>query len=146
MHAESRQPPRAHSTCIVIDDHELMLSSLALLLAGEGLTVVGEARTGSEAIRLLEEHQPDLAVLDFRLPDMSGIDVAKTARGLSTAFVLHTAEADAVVAEAALVAGVLCIVAKGSPPHRLLAAIACALAGEPYLDPSFDLSPHGSSA
>ncbi len=129
--------------CVLADDHEDMLSSLAALLEDEGFAVVGAARTAREAIQLLDEHRPDLAVLDFRLRDMTGVEVAREAArlGLATAIVIHTAEAGAALVREALDAGVLGLARKAVPPAPLLQALAAASAREIYVDPALGGSP-----
>ena len=140
---EKRSRGKGALRCVLADDHEGMLSSLTSLLEYEGFTVVGAARTAREAIQLLEAHRPDLAVLDFRLRDMTGIEVAREAArlGLSTAIVIHTAEAGPALVRAALDAGVRGVARKDVPPAPLLDAIAAAVAGEIYVDPALGGSP-----
>jgi len=57
-----------------VDDHVLIRAGLAALIAAApGLTVVGEASNGREAIALSEEHHPDVVLMDIRMPDMDGV-------------------------------------------------------------------------
>ena len=66
---------------VVIDDHNVVRAGLrALFDADEGLEVVGEAGTADEAIRRIGLETPDVAVLDVRLPDRSGLDVCRKIR------------------------------------------------------------------
>ena len=130
--------PATRRSCLLVDDHETMLSSLSSLLRHEGFVVVGEAATGAEAIRLLGLSRPDLTVVDFRLPDMTGLDVAREAARIApaTVLVLHTGETGPAIAREALAAGVRGVVLKAVPPTHLLAAISAALAGDVYVDPN----------
>jgi two-component system response regulator DevR len=65
----------------LLDDHEIVRRGIADLLAGESdVSVVGEAGTAAEALRRIPEVRPDVAVLDARLPDGSGIDVCREIR------------------------------------------------------------------
>jgi two-component system, NarL family, response regulator DevR len=65
----------------LLDDHEIMRRGIADLLEGEyGIAVVGEAGTAGEALRRIPAARPDVAVLDARLPDGSGIDVCRDIR------------------------------------------------------------------
>jgi len=78
MTAEQRAEPWR---LIIVDDHPVMLAGTAQLFADcPDLVVVGTATTGKEALQLVADLAPDLLVLDIRLPDMSGIDVARTMR------------------------------------------------------------------
>jgi two-component system response regulator DevR len=65
----------------LLDDHEIVRRGIADLLAAESdVTVVGEAATAAEALRRIPDARPDVAVLDARLPDGSGIDVCREMR------------------------------------------------------------------
>lgn len=63
---------------LLVDDHHLVRTGIANLLAGEpDLEIIGEASNAGEMIDLLKQQEPDLAVLDIALPDMSGIELAR---------------------------------------------------------------------
>jgi two-component system response regulator NreC len=63
---------------LLVDDHHLVRTGIANLLAGEpDIEVVGEASNAGEMIDLLKQQEPDMAVLDIALPDMSGIELAR---------------------------------------------------------------------
>lgn len=65
----------------LLDDHEIVRRGIADLIdAAEGVTVVGEASTAAEALRRIPALRPDVAILDARLPDGSGIDVCRQVR------------------------------------------------------------------
>ena len=64
---------------LVVDDHPLVREgTLAVIEKAEDMRVVAVAGTGYEALQLVQEQDPDIVVLDVRLPDMSGVDVART--------------------------------------------------------------------
>lgn len=63
------------TTVFLVDDHEVVRSGLAMLLESAGLSVVGEAGSVDEAMRRIPAAAPDVAVVDVRLPDGSGIDL-----------------------------------------------------------------------
>jgi DNA-binding NarL/FixJ family response regulator len=67
--------------CLIIDDNPHFAQAARSLLEHEGLTVVGTASTGSEAIELVREFQPDVVILDIDLGAESGFDVAEQLRG-----------------------------------------------------------------
>src|SRR5262249_22995521 len=59
-----------------VDDHPLLREGIAMVINNEpDMQLVAQASTGAEAIPLYREHQPDITLMDLRLPDLSGIDV-----------------------------------------------------------------------
>jgi two-component system nitrate/nitrite response regulator NarL len=126
-----------NTTCLLVDDHPAILASVAAFLKDEGLDVVATARTGGEALRVLESRSVDVAVLDQRLPDMTGVELSyalKKARP-ETAVVLYTGFSDSALLQEALDAGVGGFVLKDAPLDDLPRAIALVAAGGSYLDP-----------
>jgi len=66
---------------LVADDHAVVREGIRTVLeAGQGFDVVGEAASGDEAIALIQQHHPDVAILDLTMPTLSGIDVLKQLR------------------------------------------------------------------
>jgi DNA-binding NarL/FixJ family response regulator len=130
--------PNERTTCLLVDDHETIRSSLASLLENEGFVVVDAAGTGAEAVSKLERHRPTLAIVDYGLPDFNGLEVAREAARIApeTLLVLFTGEASMTMVRDALAAGVRGIVVKDVPPTHLMRAIDAVLAGELYVDPA----------
>ena len=63
---------------LLVDDHEVVRLGLATLLEDTpGVTVVGEAGSAREALHACERLDPDLVILDIRLPDQTGVDVCR---------------------------------------------------------------------
>lgn len=58
---------------VVADDHEVVLGGLRALFQGTEISIVGEARTGNEAVKLALQHNPDVVLLDVRMPDGDGL-------------------------------------------------------------------------
>ena len=77
-------------SCLIVDDSEEFLASATRLLSLQGVRVVGQASSGSEALRLAEMLNPDVALVDVELGDEDGIELARrlTSCGLSTHVVL----------------------------------------------------------
>ncbi len=77
-------PPGRHSTplrVVLVDDHPLALAGMQAWLArAAGIAVVGTTTQGAEALRLVAQHRPHVLVLDLRLPDLSGLEVARQVR------------------------------------------------------------------
>ena len=66
---------------VLADDHAVVRAGIrALLEAQPGLEVVGEASSGREAVEVVEQFDPDVALLDIRMPDMSGLEACREIR------------------------------------------------------------------
>ena len=122
----------AHSTVRVLlaDDHTLFRRGLAKLLADDPrITIVGEAGDGQECMRLAELLRPDVAIVDLRLPKMSGLEVAREmlARLPKVKVLIVTGvDADNQVGDA-LAAGVCGYLLKESEPEAVIAALLAAV-------------------
>lgn len=123
---------------LLVDDHEVVRLGLRSLLGSRsGLAVVGEAASGSEALRQATLLQPEVVVLDLRLPDRKGTEVCRELRELPEpphVLILSSfaEESEAVAAVRAGAAGYLLKEAGGG---ALLAAIEAVARGEAVLDP-----------
>jgi DNA-binding NarL/FixJ family response regulator len=70
--------PQAPIRLVIVDDHALVREGLRTMLAHQqSLLIVGEAATGAEGIAAVGTHQPDVVLLDIRLPDMSGLEACR---------------------------------------------------------------------
>lgn len=65
---------------LLVEDHVLVRQSIRALLESAGFTVIGEASTGTEAVRLARDLCPDVIVMDIHLPEMNGIEAARQIR------------------------------------------------------------------
>ncbi len=124
-------------TCLVADDHPVIVEALCLLLDGCGIPLAGRARQGHEALAKIETERPALAILDLHMPGLSGIEVARNAaRSVpETAIILYTAEAEIALVREALAAGVRGFVLKGAPLPDITRAIEMVVGGSVYIDP-----------
>ncbi|MFE7441110.1 DNA-binding response regulator [Streptomyces chartreusis] len=127
---------------LIADDEDLLRSALAALLAlEEDLSVVAEAATSTDAVRLAREHRPDIAVLDLEMPPTDGLRAAEEIRAeLPTQVVLVTRHARPAVLRRALTAGVRGFVPKTTPAARLAEIIRDIAAGRRYVDPDIAAS------
>jgi DNA-binding NarL/FixJ family response regulator len=128
------------STRVVLaDDHTLFRAGIRSLLSElEGVEVVGEASSGQMALQLIEEQQPDVALLDIGMAGLSGLEVvARLAAAASPVRVImlsmHASEAYVVQALRAGAAGYLL---KDADTVELGLAIKAAMRGETYLSPA----------
>ena len=97
--------PDAPTRILIADDHEVVRIGLAALLdAQDGLTVVAQAASGDEAVRMARQHRPDVVVMDIRMPNGSGIDAC---RAITSDLELLTAFADYKVPQVLRYLGVL---------------------------------------
>ncbi|MFD9410694.1 response regulator [Streptomyces sp. NPDC059989] len=126
---------------LVVDDQVLLRGSFRILVENEpGLTAVGEAGDGAEAVELARLHRPDVVLMDVRMPVMDGIEATRQICGSpETAgvrvLILTTFDLDEYV-YAALRAGAAGFLLKDAPPAEVLAAIRVVAAGDSLLAPS----------
>jgi two-component system, NarL family, response regulator DesR len=127
---------------LLADDEDLLRSALAALLElEEDLTVVAEAATSTDAVRLARQHRPDIAVLDLEMPPADGLQAAEQIRAdLSTRIVMVTRHARPAVLRRALAAGVSGFVPKTTPAARLAEIIRDVASGRRYVDPDIAAS------
>jgi DNA-binding NarL/FixJ family response regulator len=122
----------------LLDDHEVVRKGLrALLDACDDIEVIGEADTVAEALVRIPEVKPNVAILDVRLPDGSGVEVCREVRSTSPdiACVMLTSYADDEALIASIMAGAAGYVLKQVGSLDLLDTIRRAGAGESLLDP-----------
>ena len=126
------------NSIVIADDHRMFREGLRVLLEVEGFRVVGEAENGQEAIRLARQHNPQVAVLDYSMPVLNGLDAAREIQRQSpeTAVVLLTMYDDERYALEALKCAVRGFVLKHQAAADLINAIREVLQGSIYLSPS----------
>jgi len=127
-------PPRV----LLADDHVIVRQGFRALLEREGLEVVAEAANGHEAVRLAGELLPDVAVLDFAMPLLNGLDAAKEIRRRSprTRTILLTVHSEDHYVLEALQAGVHGYVVKTQAAADLVQAIREIRGNAIYLSPT----------
>ena len=129
---------RARIRLLTVDDHPLMREGIAAMIRSQAdMLLVAEAANGYEAIPRFREHQPDVTLMDLRLPDMSGIDALIAIRAefpAARVLVLTTFEGDVEI-QRALQAGARGYLLKSMPPGELLAGIREVHAGKKRIAP-----------
>jgi DNA-binding NarL/FixJ family response regulator len=131
--------PAATIRILIADDHEVVRIGLAALLdAQEGFSVVAQAASGEEAVRLARRHHPDVVVMDIRMPDGSGIEACRTITSEleGTPVVMLTSFADSDALFDAIDAGASGYVLKRVGSGELVSAVRTVAAGGSLLDPA----------
>jgi DNA-binding NarL/FixJ family response regulator len=125
------------TTCIVADDHPARVEAVAEMRSENGLSVVGRARDGEDALAKIEARQPDVALIDVRMPRLGGVEVARRALLISpkTSVILYTAYGDRALLTEALDAGARGFVLKEAPLADLARAVELVAQGGTYVDP-----------
>ena len=128
---------RAPITCLIADDHPAVVEAVADVLTENGIEVAGRARDGREAIERIEETKPQVALLDLRMPSLSGIEVARllSRSAPETAVILYTAFGDRALLIEAMDAGARGFVLKEAPLAEVVRAVELVAAGRTYVDP-----------
>lgn len=124
---------------LIVDDHEVVREGLrALLNRKEGLAVVGEAGSVEQAIAEAAKTEPDVIVMDVRLPDGSGIEACREIRQVrpQTKVIMLTSYADEDAVFASILAGAAGYLLKQTRGNALAEAIAAVMRGESLLDPA----------
>ena len=124
---------------LIVDDHPVVRDGIRGMLAGDpDLDVVGEASDGADALRLVSDLQPDVVLMDLRMPGLGGAAAIKTLAeegARAKVLVLTTYDTDADVVPA-LEAGATGYLLKDAPRDQLIRAIHAAARGESVLAPS----------
>ncbi|PWH06127.1 DNA-binding response regulator [Brachybacterium endophyticum] len=126
---------------LLVDDEQLMRAGLRMMIDGtDGITVVGEAADGQEAVTASAALDPDVVLMDIRMPGMDGIEATRRLRGTegheSPGVVMLTAfDTDTFLLDA-LRAGALSFLLKDSPPDRVVQAVHEAARGESRFSPA----------
>jgi two-component system NarL family response regulator len=120
---------------LIADDHPVVCLGLLGIINGQpDMVVVGQARTGTQAVALARKHSPDVILMDLRMPEMSGVEAIgaiRTERPGSAVIVLTTYQGDEDIRKA-IAAGAQAYLVKGMSHLKLLEAIRSVSAGNQY--------------
>jgi DNA-binding NarL/FixJ family response regulator len=125
-------------TVLLVEDHLILAESFGALLKRDPLIeVVGIASTASEAVTLARRHEPDIVLMDIRLPDGSGVEAAITIRSITkrTAFIFLTAYDSVEALGEAVEAGAAAFLPKSEASETVVEAIKRVAAGEMLIEP-----------
>ncbi|MFC0221699.1 response regulator [Nocardioides zeicaulis] len=139
---------------LLVDDDPLVRSALSLMLGGQSdIEVVGEAGDGQSGVEMVRELDPDVVLMDIRMPGMDGLEATRhihAAEAPPSVVVLTTFDADEHVVRA-VAAGADGFLLKDTPPGDIVGAIRTVAAGDAMMSPSATRSlvarlRHGSSS
>ena len=123
---------------LICDDHEVVREGLRGLISRQpGMSVVGEAGSVAESIEVAEYAEPDVVIMDVRLPDGSGVEACRAIREArpETKLIILTSYADDEALFAAIIAGASGYLLKQTRGQALVEAITAVAAGRSLLDP-----------
>jgi DNA-binding NarL/FixJ family response regulator len=130
---EKQMSDQARIRILSVDDHPLLREGIATIINNQpDMLLVSQASTGAEAIQRYREHQPDVTLMDLRLPDVSGIDAMIAIRAEfreARIIMLTTFEGDVEI-QRALEAGARGYLLKNMPPRELVEVIRQVHAGK----------------
>ncbi len=128
----------AKPTCVVADDHPPVLESISRYLDANGYRVVGRARDGEEAVKLVEAQRPSLALIDLRMPGLGGTAAIRRVVRTTpqTSCLVYSGFGDSALLTEALDAGARGFVLKEAPLETLVRALETVAGGGMYIDPA----------
>jgi DNA-binding NarL/FixJ family response regulator len=127
---------------MLADDHRMLREGLRRSMTDQGFDVIGEARDGDEAIRLAEELQPEVILMDVTMPEVDGVEATRQIRLHSPdiRIVMLTMHADQEVLAAAIRAGASGYLVKDCSTEEIASAVRMAASGETALSPQLAAS------
>jgi len=126
---------------LIVDDNSLVREGLRFMLEGAlTIKIVGEAQNGRQAIEMTESLEPDVVLLDYQLPDISGLEVTRiiASRHADVRVVGLSMHANAGLDREMLAAGASGYLLKDSDAAELIRAISMVVAGRRYIDPRIE--------
>ena len=126
-----------NASIIIADDHPLILKGLNDFLIEKQYNVISSAVNGKDAMKLIEDHEPDIAILDIRMPFLTGLEIAKKCiqKNLSTKIIIITFEKDEAIYKEAKALHIYGYVLKEFALVELEHCISSVLEGKRYFSP-----------
>jgi len=123
---------------LLVDDHRMFREGLRALLEGEGdIQVVAEAENGRDAVRLADDLEPNIVIMDISMPDLNGVEATRqiTKKRPGAEVIVLSVHSDRHFVEAALRAGAAGYLLKEAAFQELILAVRTAADGQTYLSP-----------
>lgn len=126
-------------TVVLVEDHTIVRQGLRRLLEENGIEVIGEAPDGRKGVRMARDLNPDVVVMDIKLPKLNGIDATRKIRKENphTKVIMLTIHDDEYYVNQALKAGANGYLAKETAAEVLISAIDSVMKGNRYIGPNF---------
>ena len=128
----------AGKTIIIADDHPLFLSGIRMELEKDDtLNIIAEAGDGKTALELIKKYNPDVAVLDFEMPELTGLEIAKELQksGSPVKIILLTMHNEKKIFLKALEIGIKGYVLKNDAVIDIFNAVNCVIGGGEFISP-----------
>jgi DNA-binding NarL/FixJ family response regulator len=127
---------------MLADDHRMLREGLRRSMADQGFDVVGEARDGEEAVRLADDLEPDVILMDVTMPEMDGVEATRQIKKErpEVRVVMLTMHADQEVLASAIRAGASGYLVKDCSTEEIASAVRMAASGETALSPQLAAS------
>jgi DNA-binding NarL/FixJ family response regulator len=124
--------------CLVADDHPALVAAVSDFLESQGFEVVGRARDGVAAVADIRETKPDIALVDYRMPHLSGVELLQQIREAApdTLIAVYTADSDRSIVASVFDAGAHALILKDAPLADLAQALKAISSGHHYVDPA----------
>ena len=136
--------PDAAIRVLIVEDHDAVARGIELLLRRDGFDVAGSARNLTDATRILERRDVDIALVDLQLGEEDGLDLVPIVKEHGARVLVYTGRLDSAAVAAARRAGADGVAAKAAPLGELAAALRAVSDGETYCDPRFERESNGA--
>src|SRR5215469_12629529 len=126
-----------NASVVLADDHNIVREGVAALCAANGMRVLGQTSDGPPAIEMIQQLQPDFAIIDLNMPSMTGVEVVRKLRasGCRAKLIILSISRDETTVMEALRAGADAYLLKDGPGRHLLDAISFVRDGGVYVSP-----------